>query len=51
MLRPYTVTAPVGGIIRYRLKLGDYRIGLALENDIVVFVRFLDRKDIHKYFP
>jgi hypothetical protein len=24
MLRPYTVTAPVGGVLRYRLKLGDY---------------------------
>jgi mRNA interferase RelE/StbE len=35
----------------FRLKLGDYRIGLALENDTLVFVRFLDRKDIYKYFP
>ncbi|HMG76673.1 MAG TPA: type II toxin-antitoxin system RelE/ParE family toxin [Pyrinomonadaceae bacterium] len=35
----------------FRLKLGDYRIGLALENNTVVFVRFLDRKDIYKYFP
>jgi hypothetical protein len=24
MLRPYTVTAPVGGRLRYRLKPGDY---------------------------
>jgi mRNA-degrading endonuclease RelE of RelBE toxin-antitoxin system len=35
----------------FRLKLGDYRIGLALENNTLVFVRFLDRKDIYKYFP
>jgi len=35
----------------FRLKIGDYRIGIALENDTVVFVRFLDRKDIYKYFP
>jgi mRNA interferase RelE/StbE len=35
----------------FRLKLGDYRIGLALEDDTVAFVRFLDRKDIYKYFP
>ena len=35
----------------FRLKLGDYRIGLALENNTVIFVRFLDRKDIYKYFP
>ena len=24
MLRPYTVTAPIGGTLKYRLKLGDY---------------------------
>jgi mRNA interferase RelE/StbE len=35
----------------FRLKLGDYRIGLVLENDTMLFVRFLDRKDIYKYFP
>ena len=35
----------------FRLKLGDYRIGLALENNTLIFVRFLDRKDIYKYFP
>ncbi len=35
----------------FRLKIGDYRIGLALESDTVVFVRFLDRKDIYKYLP
>ena len=35
----------------FRLKLGDYRIGLALESNTVIFVRFLDRKDIYKYFP
>jgi mRNA interferase RelE/StbE len=35
----------------FRLKLGDYRIGLALENNTLVFVRFQDRKDIYKYFP
>jgi mRNA interferase RelE/StbE len=35
----------------FRLKLGDHRIGLALEDDTVVFVRLLDRKDIYRYFP
>src|SRR3954471_20989763 len=24
MLRPYTITAPVAGVVKYRLKLGDY---------------------------
>jgi mRNA interferase RelE/StbE len=35
----------------FRLRIGDYRIGLALENDAVVFVRLINRKDIYKYFP
>jgi mRNA interferase RelE/StbE len=35
----------------YRLRIGDYRIGLALEDDALVFVRFLNRKEIYRYFP
>lgn len=35
----------------YRIKIGDYRIGLMLEDDTVIFVRFLHRKDIYRYFP
>ena len=34
-----------------RIKIGDYRIGLNIENDMVSFVRFLHRKEIYKYFP
>ncbi len=40
-----------GGGNYFRLRIGDYRIGFALQNDIVIFVRFLNRKDIYKYFP
>lgn len=35
----------------FRRRVGDYRLGLALDGDAVVFVRFLNRKDIYKYFP
>lgn len=35
----------------FRIRVGDYRLGLALENDAVIFVRFLNRKDIYKHFP
>jgi len=35
----------------YRIRLGDYRVGLKIENDTVCFVRFLHRKDIYRYFP
>ncbi|MCY7375724.1 MAG: type II toxin-antitoxin system RelE/ParE family toxin [Pyrinomonadaceae bacterium] len=35
----------------FRLKIGDYRLGFALEGDTLIFVRFLPRKDIYKFFP
>jgi mRNA interferase RelE/StbE len=37
--------------IEYRIKIGDYRIGLIIENKKVTFIRFLHRKDIYRYFP
>jgi mRNA interferase RelE/StbE len=40
-----------GGGNYFRVRVGDYRIGIALENDTIVFVRFLNRKDIYKHFP
>jgi mRNA interferase RelE/StbE len=40
-----------GGGDYFRLRVGDYRVGLALEGSTLVFVRFLNRKDIYKYFP
>jgi len=35
----------------YRIRVGDYRIGLKLEGDLATFIRILNRKDIYKYFP
>lgn len=35
----------------YRIRIGEYRIGLLCEGQTVVFVRFLHRKDIYRYFP
>ena len=35
----------------YRVRLGDYRIGLVVEGDAVEFVRCLHRRDIYRYFP
>jgi mRNA interferase RelE/StbE len=40
-----------GGGNYFRVRVGDYRVGVALENDTVVFVRVLNRKDIYKHFP
>ena len=40
-----------GGECYYRIRIGDYRLGLVLKGDMVVFVRFLHRKDVYRYFP
>jgi mRNA interferase RelE/StbE len=35
----------------YRIRLADYRIGIEIINDEIIFTRFLHRKDVYKYFP
>ena len=46
-----------GYIDKYRIRLGNYRIGITIEDiedkdfDVFWFERFLHRKDIYKYFP
>ena len=35
----------------YRVRVGDYRIGLFVKDDGVEFVRVLHRKDIYRRFP
>jgi mRNA interferase RelE/StbE len=35
----------------YRIRIGDYRIGLTISDGTIVFVRALQRKDIYRYFP
>jgi mRNA interferase RelE/StbE len=40
-----------GEINYYRIRVGDYRIGIYANQDIVRFVRFLHRREIYKNFP
>ncbi len=35
----------------YRIRSGDYRIGLIIEDETVTFVRALHRSEIYRYFP
>jgi len=35
----------------FRIKIGNYRVGLQIKENKVFFVRILHRKDIYKYFP
>ena len=37
--------------VYYRIRVGDYRIGLKIEDDSVFFVVVEHRKDIYKVFP
>jgi len=41
----------VGADTYYRIRIGDYRVGVIIEGETVIFVRFLHRKDIYRYFP
>ena len=36
--------------IAYRIKIGNYRIGVFIEDDTVEFARIIHRKDIYKKF-
>ena len=40
-----------GYIGYFKIRFGDYRVGLKVENDILIFERVLHRKDIYKYYP
>ena len=35
----------------YRIRMGDYRIGLFFDNETITFARILHRKEIYRYFP
>ena len=35
----------------YRIRVGEYRIGLYVEDETVFFARILPRKEIYRFFP
>jgi mRNA interferase RelE/StbE len=35
----------------YRIKVGDYRIGVTCQDGTITFCRVLHRKEIYRYFP
>lgn len=35
----------------YRIKIGDYRIGIEIIENTIIFTRILHRKDVYRYFP
>ena len=40
-----------GTVNCYRIRVGDHRIGITLEEDTVEFIRCLPRRDLYRYFP
>ncbi|MEM9215017.1 MAG: type II toxin-antitoxin system RelE/ParE family toxin [Cyanobacteria bacterium P01_F01_bin.150] len=34
----------------YRIRIGDYRIGIIVTGDVVSFIRVLHRKDMYRSF-
>jgi len=47
----YNLKKLQGYQLYYRIKVGDYRIGLKFENQLLTFERVLHRKDIYNLFP
>ena len=35
----------------YRIRVGDYRLGIKVNDGMVSLVRILHRKEIYRYFP
>ena len=35
----------------YRIRIGDYRLGVLIIGNTVQFIRCLHRKEIYRYFP
>ena len=45
------LTKMVGTANCYRIRVGDYRIGVVVEGNTVEFVRCLPRRDLYRFFP
>ncbi|MCP3962949.1 MAG: type II toxin-antitoxin system RelE/ParE family toxin [bacterium] len=50
MTCPRSVRLSTAGAF-YRFRIGDYRIGVAIEGSEVVLVRCLHRREVYRYFP
>ncbi|WP_124971246.1 type II toxin-antitoxin system RelE family toxin [Aphanothece sacrum] len=36
---------------RYRIRVGDYRIGIEIQTDKIEMMRVLHRREFYRYFP
>jgi mRNA interferase RelE/StbE len=35
----------------YRIRVGDYRVGIHIKGNSIFLIRVLDRKEIYRFFP
>ncbi|HFC12944.1 MAG TPA: type II toxin-antitoxin system RelE/ParE family toxin [Anaerolineae bacterium] len=40
-----------GAVYCYRIRQGKYRCGVIIEEETVLFVRYLHRREIYRHFP
>jgi mRNA interferase RelE/StbE len=45
------VKALVGKPNRYRIRVGDYRVGIEVNGDTLELLRVLHRREFYRYFP
>jgi mRNA interferase RelE/StbE len=45
------VKALVGTTNRYRIRVGDYRIGFEINGDTIELMRVVHRREFYRYFP
>ena len=57
-LEAASTISEVSGMVRltargnlYRIRVGDYRVGLEVEGDLVTLLRFAHRSEIYRHFP
>ena len=36
---------------RYRIRIGDYRMGIEVNEDVIEVMRVLHRREFYRYFP
>ncbi|MCL1472189.1 type II toxin-antitoxin system RelE family toxin [Argonema antarcticum] len=45
------IKAMVGYAGRYRIRIGNYRIGIEVNEDVIEVMRVLHRREFYRYFP
>ncbi len=51
-IRDVTGVKPMRGYLdRYRIRIGNYRVGVEFSSNKVEFMRVLHRRDFYRYFP